>query len=56
MKFSIYVCYGDNSGRCFIEWKRRIKRLVLWKFAIGFMDRDIEVFGMDLLEKITRKK
>jgi hypothetical protein len=55
MSFSFYFCYGKNAGFR-IEWKRRIKRIVLWKIAIGYMNRDIEVFGMALIDKLNHRE
>lgn len=44
--FSFYFTYG-KSGGFGIENGKNIKRLVLWRIAIGFLNRDMEEFFED---------
>ena len=39
--WSFYICWGENAGFR-IETTKRVKRLVLWKFAVAFIKQDIE--------------
>lgn len=53
MKGSIYVCWGEYGGFR-IELKNNIKRIVIGKFAIGYMNRDIEVFIVNMCDLVKK--
>jgi len=51
MSFTFYFCYGENGGFR-IEWKKKTKRIVLWKIVFGYQGRDMEVFTMRLIKRL----
>lgn len=40
---TFYVIWGQNAGGVHFEWADKAKRLVLWKFAIGWWGVDVEL-------------
>lgn len=53
MKGSIYICWG-NYGGYRIEIGGNIKRIVIGKLAIGYMDRDVEEFIVHMCDVIKK--
>jgi hypothetical protein len=39
---TIYVSWGVNAGGIMVEWTPLTKRLVLWRFVIGWIPLDLE--------------
>lgn len=52
---TFYICYGVSGGLR-TEWKKNIKRLVLWRVSIALMHHDAEHLFDQALRVVNAKK